>query len=27
MVLGVRNPQSIACEVVAFVSQDPAVNL
>jgi hypothetical protein len=27
MVLGVRNPQSIACEVGAFVSQDFAVNL
>jgi hypothetical protein len=27
MVLGVRNPQSIACEVGAFVSQDSTVNL
>jgi hypothetical protein len=27
MVLGVRNPQSIACEFGAFASQDSAVNL
>jgi hypothetical protein len=27
MVLGVHNPQLIACEVEAFVSQDSAVNL
>jgi hypothetical protein len=27
MVLGIHNPQSIACEVGAFVSQDSIVNL
>jgi hypothetical protein len=27
MVLGVHNPQSIACEFGAFASQDSAVNL